>query len=126
MWCAFARIVLQTCITAGVLPSVLNGGIGVAKARVIIGGYDQDLSVEVTDSFGRAVRDAVLPWLAQGKGLFLTYTRDDGRSKAASTVWVGPSSSIRFEFEGEVPFPNPSATEMLEDRLFEYGGFILS
>ncbi len=94
-------------------------------AKVIVGGYERDVTLLFEGTLARAARDAVLPWLAQGKGLFLDYKADDP-FRVSGTVWVGQSSSIRFEFDGdEYPLPAPEKTEKFEDQLLEYGGIVL-
>lgn len=71
-------------------------------ARLILGGYGQDVVVQVEDGLCRALQAAVMTRLAAGEGLFLRCDTTVNNASVISVSWISPSSSVRFEWDAEL------------------------
>ena len=72
-------------------------------ARLILGGYSSDVVVQMDDGLGRALQAAVVTRLATGNGLFLRCDTTVNEESLVTVSWISPSSSIRFEWDTELP-----------------------
>ncbi|KRE79921.1 hypothetical protein [Arthrobacter sp. Soil763] len=95
-------------------------------ARIIIGGYRQDVVLNLFDSVVRAMQDPILTHLAGGKGLFLRYGGQTEEKDVQLAFWIGPSSAIRFEYDAEIfPELDEEQAAVFAEHLKVFGGIIL-
>lgn len=97
--------------------------------RIVIGGYgDGNLNIHIADEICRAMQSVALTRLLTGQGLFLRYAGilDDGQPRAV-TAWISPSSSLRFEYDGDVmPDIDPELVSGYQEHVDSFGGMIIA
>lgn len=96
--------------------------------RIVIGGYgDGNLNLHIEDRLCRAMQSAILNRLSAGQGLFLRYAGmlDNGQ-QMITAVWIGASSSLRFEYDGHfMPEVDQELVSAYQELIDSKGGIIL-
>lgn len=96
-------------------------------ARIVVGGYHQDLIFNMEDQVVRAIQGAATQMLKYGRGFFLRHAGTADGEASVRQVWIGSSSAIRFEYDGAVmPAPDEDLVGTFRKHLDAFGGIILA
>jgi hypothetical protein len=95
-------------------------------AQLILGGYSNDVVIELPDGLARALHLAVFERMKSGKGMSLRCGRKVGDEFVVSNLWISPSSALRFDFDSDVEpvFSEDMVRSFLSD-IERYGGMAL-
>lgn len=96
-------------------------------AKFVVGGFAQDMVFTLAEDFAWALRDSVMRRLVSGKGFTVqgfVQVGEDGPAEVM-TLWVSPSTPVRFALEQERRPKQDTSPEDLDKLAESYEGYVL-